>query len=408
MSLVGGQFEARVEAMTAEYANIHAALDWTARERPSIEAAITESVHWYWMLRGMLAVAKRHLESVLSKDAVDQATMARLCLLASTVAHRGGDYDAISGHVERAAALAERADDPALDVWITASRGLLAAQQADWTTAEALFRRLVDLSAQLPTEARDGLVRMHGWPPSRARHMMMARNNLAMTLLQLGRNHEALCEAQQAVEAATEVFERSIAIAPVLETCGQAYLALERTGEAREQFTAALSHAVDLGNDHLAVSPLVGLARSAAMEGDFASCLTFAAAGRRAARLSGTKWFEGNSDQVKPIVNAENDSRAALGEDGATAAWGRGASIGIRAALELARGSRLPSPPPLSNREWDVAHLVARGLADKEIARSLSISSRTVEVHLARVRQKLGLHNRAEVAVWAVTHGVHE
>jgi class 3 adenylate cyclase len=56
----------------------------------------------------------------------------------------------------------------------------------------------------------------------------------------------------------------------------------------------------------------------------------------------------------------------------------------------------------LSLREREVALLIARGLTNKQIAEELVISERTAEGHVDHIRDKLGVHNRAEVAVWVV------
>jgi non-specific serine/threonine protein kinase len=53
-----------------------------------------------------------------------------------------------------------------------------------------------------------------------------------------------------------------------------------------------------------------------------------------------------------------------------------------------------------------VAALVARGLTNREIAERLVISVRTSEGHVERIRDKLGLRSRAQVAAWAVEHGL--
>ena len=52
----------------------------------------------------------------------------------------------------------------------------------------------------------------------------------------------------------------------------------------------------------------------------------------------------------------------------------------------------------LSARERDVAHLAARGLADKEIARRLGISPTTVRTHIDHAYRKLGINNRVALA----------
>jgi DNA-binding NarL/FixJ family response regulator len=48
----------------------------------------------------------------------------------------------------------------------------------------------------------------------------------------------------------------------------------------------------------------------------------------------------------------------------------------------------------LSSREHQVYALVGRGLCNKEIARELGISDGTVKLHVHRILQKLGMHNR--------------
>jgi DNA-binding NarL/FixJ family response regulator len=50
----------------------------------------------------------------------------------------------------------------------------------------------------------------------------------------------------------------------------------------------------------------------------------------------------------------------------------------------------------LTSRQIDVVRGVARGLTDKEIARELSLSPRTVEMHVARVLAALECANRAQ------------
>jgi DNA-binding CsgD family transcriptional regulator len=313
----------------------------------------------------------------------------------------------MSARVDRASELADP-NDAELAAAITAARGMQAAFLADWTGAETSFRRLVDLAARLPADVDDRVLRMQGGP-SGTKYVMMARNNLAIVLQNLGRNEEAIAEAEAALATAAGVFERSIDLASLLDTCGQIYLALADTNNARKRFKAALSHAVSNANNNMAVSPLFGLARVAANQDDCGACLTFAAAARRAATASGTNWLETKNHPVDQVLNAEHTSRVALNEDAGNAAWERGLAMDIQAALEFAQSCDRPSSRPLlSSRELEVAQLVAQGLADKEIARRLFISSRTVEAHLARVRQKLGLHNRAAVAVWAVSNAARE
>jgi DNA-binding CsgD family transcriptional regulator len=70
-----------------------------------------------------------------------------------------------------------------------------------------------------------------------------------------------------------------------------------------------------------------------------------------------------------------------------------------KARDELARvGGRAPSPFALTPTEEQVAHLVAAGRSNKEVADALFISVNTVEANLTRIYRKLGLRSRAALA----------
>ncbi len=58
----------------------------------------------------------------------------------------------------------------------------------------------------------------------------------------------------------------------------------------------------------------------------------------------------------------------------------------------------------LSPRETEVLRLVAQGLANKQIARALGITERTVKAHLGRVFREIGVLDRTSAALWARDH----
>jgi DNA-binding CsgD family transcriptional regulator len=70
-----------------------------------------------------------------------------------------------------------------------------------------------------------------------------------------------------------------------------------------------------------------------------------------------------------------------------------------KARAELARiGGRPPSTGELTVTERRIAELVAEGRANKEVARELFVTVKTVERNLSRVYEKLGIRSRAELA----------
>jgi DNA-binding NarL/FixJ family response regulator len=67
-------------------------------------------------------------------------------------------------------------------------------------------------------------------------------------------------------------------------------------------------------------------------------------------------------------------------------------------------GSALPAG--LTRREAEVLRLVTAGLSNRDIARELHLSEKTVENHLTTVYGKLGAENRAAASAFAVRHGL--
>jgi len=95
---------------------------------------------------------------------------------------------------------------------------------------------------------------------------------------------------------------------------------------------------------------------------------------------------------------------AALRE--AVAAVGRGESpLDPRAARSMLEARRPSgSTVELTHREQQVLTLVSRGLANKQVARSLGITERTVKSHLGNIFQRIGVSDRTSAALWAERH----
>ena len=87
--------------------------------------------------------------------------------------------------------------------------------------------------------------------------------------------------------------------------------------------------------------------------------------------------------------------RPARGGRGAARAAPSGRAVGPRRRRARPGAEGLDA---LSPREREIAELVAEGLTNREIAARLFLSEKTVETHLTRVFQKLGLRSRAQVA----------
>jgi len=77
------------------------------------------------------------------------------------------------------------------------------------------------------------------------------------------------------------------------------------------------------------------------------------------------------------------------------------------------KGARLAAQPKsrvatLSQRELDMLRYVARGLSKKEIAQIAHLSDKTVGRHVANIMNKLDMHDRVELARFAIREGLAE
>ena len=63
-------------------------------------------------------------------------------------------------------------------------------------------------------------------------------------------------------------------------------------------------------------------------------------------------------------------------------------------------------PAGLTVREVEVLALVARGLANREIARRLGVTPKTVSNHVEHIYTKLGVGSRAAATLFATQHGL--
>ncbi|MER5848862.1 MULTISPECIES: response regulator transcription factor [unclassified Streptomyces] len=59
----------------------------------------------------------------------------------------------------------------------------------------------------------------------------------------------------------------------------------------------------------------------------------------------------------------------------------------------------------LTEREREVLGLIADGRSNREIARALVLSEKTVKTHVSNILMKLDLSDRTQAALWAVRHG---
>ena len=80
--------------------------------------------------------------------------------------------------------------------------------------------------------------------------------------------------------------------------------------------------------------------------------------------------------------------------------------IARRLMDEVSRPSQPDNAERLTPRETDVLRLIAQGRSNKEIARDLTLSEKTVKTHVSAILQKLQLADRTQAALYAVRHNL--
>ena len=120
---------------------------------------------------------------------------------------------------------------------------------------------------------------------------------------------------------------------------------------------------------------------------------------RRLVRLAADGGAIGASGSSgEPGARADGTADGALGGAGAASTAGAGPAS-PSAGSPSAEPSLSPAPEGITEREWDVARLVAQGLANPEIGATLFMSVATVKTHLGRLYQKLQVTNRVQLAI---------
>ena len=195
-------------------------------------------------------------------------------------------------------------------------------------------------------------------------------------------------------------------LAMALNNLGKLQIRRGELGLARGALLEALSLSHRMGNRRRLAYTLAAVATLAAAENQ----------AERAARL----------DAIAAAAIAEigaalpRNAQAAPGQiapraPGGVSARAAGHAMTLEQALEESLAwladpehpmdSAPPSADRLTRREREVVALLALGQTNRQVAAALVLTEGTVENYVQRILGKLGVNNRAQIAVWAVAHG---
>lgn len=344
-----------------------------------------------WRVRGHLHLGIRHLEALLVDAGQGSRERALVLGLLAEFGQVLGDYDTAEARAQEAEAIFAAHGDPIGVRTMIAAHGQVAAGRGNFARAIAEYERAKPLVDAHPSDIILGY-----W------HAGVGRFNLALGDLPTAARH---------LELARDHFERqpSWYVGRVLAMLGAV---ARRTGDldrAASLLTDALDSLRRYGATVDAIGCLEETARLAIDRRDPGRAATLLAAATRIRDATAALTTLQEREQRNTEVNAV---RSRLAPDAFEAAWNLGIGMTLEEAAafdtapapQAARGGS-SSPDPrgsaLTQREREIAELVALGLTNRQIAERLVIAPGTVKIHVERILGKLGRTSRVQIATWA-------
>jgi predicted ATPase/DNA-binding CsgD family transcriptional regulator len=440
--LRGPDQAAWLRRLTAEQADIRAALAW-AQEADRDESMLRLAAalkRRFWHDAGGLGEGLRWLEASLAVAADAPAALrVKAQQRAAWIVWEMGDVDRSEELFEASLAAADDDDHPSrFEALIGLSHRALGTGGPE-----------LDAAAERMAEAIEH-VRHDGAPGALVEPLIVA-GQLAQARRDLAQARAHFEEALDMARAAGDVW----GAASALTQCGALALAAGEHSHAEALLAESMRLSTESGDRGVVFAHATGAlaqaltaqgkleaARSRLREGGGAvggmenppgdsfllegAGAWLAAAGRLPAAVEAWAAAEAyRTDHRWPVLPEEEKlrrrswaaTREALGTVRFEMLWARGRSRDVQEALAVAMVAvgaadlqDLPAAPTparrgrfdLTPREQEVLALVASGMSDGEIARSLVISKKTVSVHVANIKAKLGASSRVEVATIAL------
>jgi len=405
LGLKGLRQVAWLKRLETELGNLRAAETWLL-DNGEVEDAVrlTWALWFFWVLHGHQNEVRRWTEEVLAKSNVLPGDIRAKALgLRATMSYGLESPEQATRLLEESAALFRRAGDRpnlALALGGAGIAGLrLDAGRAVSRLEESLgiFRELGDKWGASIAFAYLGIVHLHTGDPAES----------------------ARC-FEEALTLSREVGNRYSGYISLYNWA----LVAQAEGDharAKELYVEGLGLSVEVSDRANTAYCLEGLARIAVLQGEPERAVRLFGASEALLEPIGAPLYAHAHDRA-PYEQAVNSLRTGLGETDFAAMWAEGRAMTLERAVGYALGAEEPTPAPsrkpkeprpdrqpsiLTRREREVALLVARGLTNRRIAAELSISENTAANHVARIRKKLELPSRSQIAVWVTEQELH-
>ncbi|WP_112240664.1 helix-turn-helix transcriptional regulator [Kribbella monticola] len=265
-----------------------------------------------------------------------------------------------------------------------------------------------DIEKSLPL-FRDALARLEALNGAGS-FVLQLYSAIAQAEIWQGQLREGLATASRGLELCEETGEQ-YARSALLFACSLSRWMLGEYSEAAAGLTEAVRLARSFNDVLGAATWLELLCWTTAAMGRFERAAVLLGVGSKLWQLGGGQPMLGSLLMIDAHETCERNTLEALGPERYQAAFDRGAAAAVEFdhAISYAVGSdagvaeprpAAARPGSLSEREYQVAELVAQGLTNKEIALRLVISRRTAESHVVHILDKLGFSSRSQIATW--------
>ena len=403
--LRGPRQEGWLERLEAEHDNLRAALEWcgTQTRGTDVEMRLAGALRWFWFIRGYWSEGRKWLEAALARRSeASSSALARVLQGAGRLARFQGDYDRARALSEQGLVVSRGLGDEESHVWFLISLGALELHEGHYPRAVALFEESLVVARTLGDK---GLI--------------------SMALADLG----VVARIQGELERAEAVLTESLARSRDVRDKWRIALSLHSLGvvafrrgdyhRAAGLYAESLVLSSQVRDRWIADDCLDGLAAVACTRGHY----------EHAARMLGAADVLREMLGYRPLADVESDhdrcvdtTRIGLGDAAFAAAWTDGRAMTLQQAIADALAARESLAAkakstakltegkgvgPLTPREREVAALIAQGKTNREIAIIMVITERTADTHVQHILNKLGVGSRAQIAGWAVAHGLH-
>lgn len=385
------------DRLQSEQSNLWSALDYclTTPGESAAGVRMAGALCFYWNACGHLQDGRYWLDRALDADKRPSTDRTKALWVNGWVAMTQGDNDAAMGYFDECLELAKVLDDQRARAFVYQFRGSAEQFSGELERAESLLQEAVDF------HRRSGVVNAL---------TVLGTAQLGFVSCLIGDAESAirLCEECRAV---SEPHGEQWAYSWAAWVSGLARWTRGEFPLAAKALKMALGLKCAM-NDRLGMSACVELlAWLAVEEGRYKRAAHLFGVSRTLWATIGSPLF-GSRALIDRHDRYEEQAQQALGsksfEEGAR--WGEQLELAEAMVLARTEEERRAEPahhssscsPHLTQREREVARLLAEGLTNKEIAARLVISRRTVEGHVENVLSKLGVKSRTQVAILLV------